>query len=526
MHQRVSELEASEKKQKQMGKALIKQKSLLDEVFNRIQEGIGIVDENETILFCNPVFADIFEEDKDYIIGKNLSSFFDAESYLTILQQTENRKTGKTSTYELPIITKNGKQKYLRITVFPRFKEDDSYIGAFGAILDITKHKQIEEKLQFLVYAMEQSSEGIATIDMEDNILFVNKAFASMHNYTQEELIGEQLSIFHTPEQMSIINKINQQIKETGEFKGEIWHKRADGTVFPSMMHNALFRDDMGKPIGIIGTLRDITEDKCAAKEHEQLLTQIAEKNKELEQIIYITSHDLRSPLVIIQGFNELLYDNYNKLISILTEEDIPIELEEKLKPILKINIPKIIKHILKSTSKLNSLLTGFLQFARLGHTTFEIKKLDMNTFISNVINVLESQIKNQDVKLQIEELPLCYADELQLNQVFSNLIDNALKYLDPNRAGIIKISGYKEAKQITYCIEDNGIGISKEYQDKIFDIFYHIDSETTSGEGLGLAIAHKIINIHNGKIWVESELGKGSKFFISLPDKIITETT
>ncbi|RLC86856.1 MAG: hypothetical protein DRJ03_07605 [Chloroflexi bacterium] len=124
--------------------------------------------------------------------------------------------------------------------------------------------KRAEERLRLLSSATEQSTEGIAVVDLEGNILFTNRAFAAMHGYAPGKLIGKHLSIFHTPEQMPSVEKANRQIRETGEFSGEIWHVRRDGTIFPTLMHNSLLRDEAGNQIGMIGTIRDITERKRA----------------------------------------------------------------------------------------------------------------------------------------------------------------------------------------------------------------------------------------------------------------------
>jgi len=111
--------------------------------------------------------------------------------------------------------------------------------------------------------------------------------------------------------------------------------------------------------------------------------------------------------------------------------------------------------------------------------------------------------------------LPSCSGDEAQIGQVFSNLLDNALKYLDPDRKGVIRISG---TRQLVYCVEDNGIGVKMSHQNKIFEIFHRLNpGDGTAGEGLGLAIVHRILDRHGGRIWVESKPGKGSKFFVSL---------
>ena len=166
----------------------------------------------------------------------------------------------------------------------------------------------------------------------------------------------------------------------------------------------------------------------------------------------------------------------------------------------------------------MDSLLSGLLVISRLGRAELNAEKLHMNRLITDITKTFEFQIKNADVDLEISELPPCKGDEAQINQVFSNLMGNAIKYLDPNRPGIIKLSGTKEKNQVVYCLEDNGIGIAPEHQEKIFDIFHQLNPEVSNGEGLGLTIIRKILDKHQGKIWVESEPGKGSKFYVSLP--------
>ena len=137
---------------------------------------------------------------------------------------------------------------------------------------------------------------------------------------------------------------------------------------------------------------------------------------------------------------------------------------------------------------------------------------------MSDIASAFEFQLKNSGIELQIERLPSCRGDDFQINQMFTNLIDNALKYLDPGRHGIIRVSGEKKNGIVVYCVEDNGIGIARSHQDKIFEIFHRLDPERGDGEGLGLNIVWKILDRHNGNIWVESEPGKGSRFYVSLP--------
>ena len=141
---------------------------------------------------------------------------------------------------------------------------------------EYAKRKRMEERLRLLSSAVEQSTEGISVSDLEGNLLFVNNAFAAMHGYTSEELVGKHLSIFHTPEQMPAVEAANLQIQETGEFSDEIWHVRRDGAVFPTLMHNSLLRDEVGNPIGMIGAVRDITKRKRAEEALKRRAVQLA----------------------------------------------------------------------------------------------------------------------------------------------------------------------------------------------------------------------------------------------------------
>ncbi|MFC2154892.1 ATP-binding protein [Acidobacteriota bacterium] len=265
--------------------------------------------------------------------------------------------------------------------------------------------------------------------------------------------------------------------------------------------------------------LREKERDE-AETARERLLEELAEKNKELEQVVYVTSHDLRSPLVNIQGFSKELDYSIKDLSLLLDIEEIPAEVKEKISLIIEEDIPDSLKYILTSTSKMDSLLSGLLKLSRVGRSAATFQVIDMNVLLKDVQHAFEFQIKEQNAALKIEVLPPCYGNEMQINQVFSNLLNNALKYLDPKRKGIINISGRKENNHIIYCVEDNGIGIAAEHQKKVFEIFHRLNPEETSGEGLGLTIVNKILSRHSGRIWVSSDPAEGSKFYVKLPLK------
>jgi PAS domain S-box-containing protein len=268
----------------------------------------------------------------------------------------------------------------------------------------------------------------------------------------------------------------------------------------------------------ILLAIEDITERKNAEEEMKKLNNDIELKNKELEEVINATSHDLRSPLISVIGFSKSMEKNFQHISSIIESDKSSVELEAILTPIIS-DIKESIGYVRSSALNMEDLLTGLSKVLRIGYIALEKEQLDMNMLISDIKNVIEFQIEEAGAILEISELPPCFGDQHQIHQLFSNLVGNALKYLDPGRPGVIRVSGYNdECNQSVYCVEDSGIGISPENHEKIFGMFHQIEPAKGKGQGLGLTLVSRILDRHNGKIWVESDPGKGSKFFVSLP--------
>jgi signal transduction histidine kinase len=259
-------------------------------------------------------------------------------------------------------------------------------------------------------------------------------------------------------------------------------------------------------------------ERRRAEQERERLLAELEDKSKELGQLLFVASHDLQEPLVNIQGFAREMELSLQQVHSVLESEDIPSAVKEKLAVTIDEDITDSLNYILASTSKIDTLLKGLLKVSRLGRATLTIEKLNMKDLMAKVVESFEFQTRKAGVKLEVGRLPQCQGDRVQINQVFSNLIGNALKYLDPERPGIIRISGRKEDNKAVYTVEDNGIGIAPEHHEAVFQIFQRVDPRASSGEGLGLTIVRHILERHGGKTWLESELGRGSRFHVSLP--------
>lgn len=269
--------------------------------------------------------------------------------------------------------------------------------------------------------------------------------------------------------------------------------------------------------------VRGLTNEVFDRKKAEQgkaiLNKQLEAKNRELENIIYITSHDLRSPLVNIDGYSrELVYnlEQIDRSIDRLSAEVDSALLEELQKP--QQEMAEALQYIRSSTNRMDQLIKGLLKLSRTGRASLYVEELDMNQLVQEVEKSFEYQVRESGVELVIEQLPPCRGDATQLGQVFSNLFDNALKYLDSERPGRIRISGSIEGERSVYCVEDNGIGIAAGQAEKMFDIFERGDNSSDNGEGLGLTIVRQILTRMDGEVWVRSTPGEGSSFYVALP--------
>lgn len=285
--------------------------------------------------------------------------------------------------------------------------------------------------------------------------------------------------------------------------------------------HLAATLQQMMEEIRKITTSRDeldqeVRERKLAEEESALLHRQIEEKNRELEQVIYVTSHDLRSPLISIEGFSGVLTSSLEKMTSLIEQEALSPATADKLAEIVH-DSREAKDYINKSIAKMGVLLKGFSQVSRVGRVEIKPEQLDMNSLMAGLLAEFEFQRNELGVKIEVSELPGCLADRAQINQLFTNLIGNALKYAATTRPGMIKISGKVEDQQAIYSVEDNGIGIPPESKKTIFQMFHQLNP-AAEGEGLGLSIVQKIVARHKGRIWVESELDRGSKFSLALP--------
>lgn len=251
----------------------------------------------------------------------------------------------------------------------------------------------------------------------------------------------------------------------------------------------------------------------------QERTAELNEKNKELETIVYIVSHDLRSPLVNVQGFSRRLGRACDKLKQLVAANPKGAVPTDALQAVIGESIPQAIGFIESGVTRMDQLLSGFLRYSRLGRVALNVGPLAMNELLTGVLKGMEFQVSQAKAELRIDPLPACLGDATHTPQVFANLIDNALKYRDPARPLRVTVTGRIEDGRCVYCVSDTGIGIAPEHQSKVFEIFHRLTPDSGApGEGLGLTIAQRILERQHGRIWLESQPGVGTTFFVALP--------
>lgn len=357
--------------------------------------------------------------------------------------------------------------------------------------------KESEEKYRYIV---ETANEGIMIADIDGMITFANAKMAEMLGYAMDELVGKEgLSFIDPSELETSLERIKNRktgIKEEYELK----FLRNDGGELWTHVSGTPIHDQKGVHIGNLAMYADINHRKRTELKLERLIMELQRSNYELQQFAYITSHDLQEPLRNIASFAQLLKKRYQGQLDQDADD--------------------YIEFMVEGSKRMKEMIQGLLEYSSIDKVE-EFQKVDLNTVTDNILSNLYMTIRENNAVVNRDPLPMVTADELQLSTLFENLIGNALKFRRLDQNPEIHISAHKdeEAREYIFSVSDNGIGIESEYSNKIFEVFKRLHTiDKYKGAGIGLAIAKKIVEMHDGRIWVESELGEGSTFSFTLP--------
>lgn len=254
---------------------------------------------------------------------------------------------------------------------------------------------------------------------------------------------------------------------------------------------------------------------ELARRSHE-----LAAKNEEIESFVYAVSHDLRAPLVNLRGFSEELRSSCAELEQTLGQSGVPEALAQDVKRVLHDDIDGSLHYVTASSSKLQRLIDSLLMLSRTGRDEYEPERLHVANLVRSTLDVLRGSIEQSRTRIEVGELPDVHGDLTAIGQVFTNLISNAVKYLQPGRPGVIEVAGEEQADDMChFWVRDNGAGLHPNALRRVFQVFQRFHPELAGGEGMGLAIVKRVVERHGGKVWVESQAGTGTTFHVTLPN-------
>lgn len=464
--------------------------------FERAVDAIFWADpETGLITNCNEAAEALLQKDRDEIIGRHQTMLHppDKAQHYTDMFNRHIEQNGSLDE-EGEIITKFGKIIPVHITAAVTFVRAKPIIQ--GIFRDITERRRVEKELreeeEKYSTLVESSLTGIY-IDQEERVVFANNTFAEIYRYPKDELMGMETWKLVHPEDRALTNDMRArrlkgedvpteyEARGLTKFGETIWIRRRNSRI-----------EYQGKP-AILGNIADITEQKGA----EENLRRI---NEELENFVHVVSHDLKTPIISIQGFaSRLVKMRGNKM-----------ETKER----------EYLEQIRTSADRMELLVSDLLSLSRAGRVVSTFEEVSSLEIVTSAASSLRDRVKKNKIELVVaKNLPIIYCDGERIYQVFENLLSNAVKFAQGTRNPKIEV-GYQEKGAFhQFYVKDNGIGIDPKYHRKVFEMFHRLkEAEDQEGSGLGLAIVHRIIDHHGGKVWVESEKAKGATFYFTLP--------
>ena len=487
--------------------------------FNQATVGMAISSLGAVLEEVNERFAETLGYRKDELIGKAVIKLTHADDIPKTRAHLDELIAGKRDKYvmEKRFICKNGQTVWCLTSVSMMKDACGRGQKLIGVVEDITERVEAEATRQRLAAVVESSDDAIISMGLDTIIATWNAGAQRMFGYKAEEVIGKSIVLLipkdRENEEPGIIRRIL-----TGERVNhyETIRQHKDGEPLHVSLTVSPIRDADGKIVGLSKILRDITEKKRAEealrraqdelKQHaDRLEEQVAERTKrlretihEMESFSYSVSHDMRSPLRAMQGYADALLEDYQGKLD-KTGED-------------------YLSRIRRAASRMDLLIQDVLAYSRVAQGDIPLREVNVDTVLSDVVQNYATLHEGHAAVMVDGSIPLVVGHEAYLTQIISNFLGNAVKFVEPGIAPKVKIHATMEGDLVRINFTDNGIGIAPEHQKQIFQIFGRVYSEKKfEGTGVGLAIAKKAAERMGGSVGLDSQLGRGSTFYVRL---------
>ena len=346
------------------------------------------------------------------------------------------------------------------------------------------------------------SNDAITVQDLDGNILAWNRGAERMYGWTEDEALEMNIrTIIPEPERESALILAQRITQEEVSESYEAQRVTKDGRLLEVWVTASLLVEDTGNPTAIATTERDISDRKRAQEALARHAEDLARANTDLEQFAYVASHDLQEPLRMVASYVQLLQKRYKGKLDVDADE--------------------FIAYAVDGATRMQDLINDLLAYSRIGTQGKDFESTDSKSSLDQALVNLRSVMKESGAVVTHDPLPTVMGDAIQLGQVFQNLIGNAIKFRG-EQPPEVHVGGERKDGEWLFSVRDNGIGIDMQYAERIFVMFESLHSKADyAGTGIGLSLCKRIVERHGGRIWLESELGKGATFYFTIPDKV-----
>ena len=477
-------------------------------VLETAMDGFWVADLQGRLLEVNEAYCRMSGYSMPELLAMRLSDLEGAETARATASHLRKVKELGKNRFESRHRRKDG--SFLDVEISSQYRSGDP--GCLLAFVrDITERKQAEEDIRKLKVALDEHA-IVAITDARGKITYANDKFCAISKYSRKELLGQNHRIIksddHPP---AFFRDLWQTIASGRVWKGEIKNRAKDGSSYWVNSTIVPFLGQDGKPAQYVAIRTDITERKQAEEEIRQLNTTLDQRVRErtaqletavqeLDAFTYSVSHDLRAPLRAVDGFSRILV------------EDCAAQLGDEGLRLLSV--------IRSETQRMGRLIDDLLAFSRLGRQQIEHETIDMNVLAQDVFDELAGHEPDRQLQLDLHALPPALGTQAMIRQVWVNLIGNAIKFTAGREVGAIEI-GTREGEdgERIYYVKDNGAGFDMRHVDKLFGVFQRLHSQKDfAGTGVGLALVHRIVQRHGGRVWAEAEVARGAIFYFTLP--------
>jgi len=390
-------------------------------------------------------------------------------------------------------------------TGFLRRPGETDWYGVVSTIGDITKQRNAELALSASEALYRQTFElattGIAHVDLAGRFMQVNRSLCEILGYSEKELIGRPVKEISHPEDRNLTDSQRMRVRsgEKPSVRFEKRYIRKSGAIVWVGLSVALACDPSGAPQYEIALFDDITERKKAEAALREAHEELKRSNSELEQFAYVASHDLQEPLRMVSSYTQLLMRRYGDKLDGDARE--------------------FTAFIVDGATRMKQLIEDLLAYSRVGTRDRNFKPAEAESSLRRALTNLRAAIQDSGATVTQDKLPTIPCDEVQLAQLFQNLIGNALKFRKPDAAPAVHVGAADQGAEWEFTVRDNGIGIEPQYFERIFMVFQRLhDKGEYPGTGIGLAIVKKVVERHGGRIWVQSQPGAGTTFHFTMP--------